>query len=98
MLNVGEEMDFTDTEESVAVQMLRDPLATLKREIWEYLPREKRADIPDSYHEEFVQERLAEFAGFTKELVEGRMFRDKTDRELLAIKKDLERLRKQSSK
>ena len=93
LLSVGEEMDFADTEESVAVQILRDMLATLKWEIWEYLPREKRAEIPDGYHEKFVQERLAECAGFTKELVDGRMFRDRTDRELLAIKRDLERLR-----
>lgn len=93
LLNVGEEMDFSNTEESVAVKMLRDMLATLKWEIWEYLPREKRTEIPHGYYENFVQERLAECAGFTKELVEGRMFRDKTDREIAAIKRDLKRLR-----
>lgn len=97
LLNVGNELDFTDAEESVAVQILRDTLATLKWEIWEYLPREKRTEISDDYHEKFVQERLAECAGFTKELVEGRMFRDKTDREIVAIERDLERLRKKSS-
>lgn len=93
-LNVGEEMDFADIEEATAVQILRDTLATLKWEIWEHLPREKRADIPDGYYEKFVQERLAECAGFTKELVEGRMFRDKKDKEIAAIERDLERLRK----
>ena len=93
LLNVGEEMDFAEVEESAAVQMLRDTLASLKWEIWEYLPQERRTDIPNGYHEKFVQERLAECAGFTKELVEGRMFRDKTDREISAIKRDLEWLR-----
>lgn len=93
LINVGDEMDFADTEEGLAVQMLRDTLATLKWEIWEYLPKEKRSDIPIDYHEKFVEERLTECAGFTKELVEGRMFRDKTDREILAIKRDLERLK-----
>lgn len=93
LLNVGEELDFSNTEERVAVQMLRDTLATLKWEIWEYLPQERRADIPNGYYEKFVQERLAECDGFTKKLVEGRMFRDKTDREILAIKRDLDRLR-----
>ena len=93
-LNVGEELDFLDTEESIAVQILRDTLATLKWKIWEYLPREKRIEIPDDYHEKFIQERLAECDGFTKELVEGRMFRDKTDREIAAIDMDLKRLRK----
>ena len=97
LINVGDEMDFADTEKGLAVQMLRDTLATLKWEIWEYLPKEKRSDIPIDYHEKFVEERLTECAGFTKELVEGRMFRDKTDREILAIKRDLERLRKKSS-
>lgn len=93
LLNVGEELDFSNPEESVAVQMLRDTLATLKWEIWEYLPQERRADIQNGYYEKFVQERLAECAGFTKELVEGRIFRDKTDREIAAIEKDLESLR-----
>ena len=91
LLNVGEELVFQDMDESIAVQILRDALATLKWEIWEYLPKEKRTEIPNDYHEKFVQERLAECAGFTKELVEGRMFRDKTDRELVAIKRDLEK-------
>lgn len=94
LLNVGKELDFSEVEESIAVQTLRDTLATLKWEIWESMPREKRTEIPVGYHERFVQERLAECAGFTKELVEGRMFRNKTDREILAIKRDLEKLRR----
>ena len=92
-VNVGEKMDFSNVEETVAVQTLRDTLATLKWEIWETFPREKRANIPGGFHEKFVQERLDECVGFTKELVEGRMFRDKLDREILAIEKDLERIR-----
>lgn len=98
LINIGDEMDFADTEEGLAVQMLRDTLATLKWEILEYLPKEKRSDIPIDYHEKFVEERLTECAGFTKELVEGRMFRNKTDREIAAIERDLERLRNQSAK
>ena len=66
-------------------------MASLKWKIWEHLPREKRRDIPKGYYEKFVQERLAECVGFTKELVEGRMFRDKMDREIIEIEKDLER-------
>lgn len=94
LLNVGNELDFAQVEESAAVQILRDTLATLKWEIWEYLPREKRAEIPEEYYEKFVRERLAECVGFTEELMDGRMFRDKTDREILAIKRDLEKLRR----
>ena len=92
-LNVGEEMEYASVEESVAVQMLRDTLASLKWEIWESLPQERRSDIPESYYDEFVRERLVECAGFTKELVEGRIFRDKVDRELMAIKMDLEKIK-----
>lgn len=98
LLNIGQELRVQGMEETQAVQLLRDTLATLKWEIWEHLPQEKRADIPDDYYEKFVQERLAECAGFTKELVEGRMFRDKTDRELAAIQRDLMRLRRVEEK
>lgn len=94
LINVGKELDFSDVEESEAVRILRDTLASLKWEIWERLPREKRKNIPEGYHEKFVQERLAEYAGFTKELIEGRMYRDKMDGELMAIRKDLEGLKK----
>lgn len=89
---INEEMD-----KQSGIEQLEESMATLKWDIWEHLPREKRAEIPSGYHEKFVQERLAECAGFTKELVEGRMFRDKTDREILAIKRDLERVRNKSS-
>ena len=92
LINIGRELDFAEVEEKEAVGILRDTLATLKWEIWEHLPQGKRKDIPECYHEKFLQERLAECAGFTEELVDGRMFRDKTDRELMAIRKDLEAL------
>lgn len=36
---------------------------------------------------------FAECDGFTEELVEGRIFKDKTDRELIEIRKDLERIK-----
>lgn len=93
LLNVGKTFYVEGMEEGDAVQLLRDTLASLKWEIWEYLPREKREDIPEGYYERFLQERVAECAGFSVELVEGRMFRDKKDRELQAIKNDMERLR-----
>lgn len=93
LINIGTELDFSEVEESEAVRVLRDTLAALKWEIWEHLPRERRKDIPEGYYEKFVQDRLAECVGFTKELVEGRMYRDKIDREIMAIRKDLEALR-----
>ena len=85
ILNVGEEFSVKDMDEKQAVQVLRDTLATLKWEIWESLPREKRQDIPEGYYEGFLQERCAECAGFTVELVQGRMYKDKKDREIEEI-------------
>ena len=93
LLNVGKALRVDEMDEGEAMQLLRDTLASLKWEIWEHLPREKRKNICEGYHKKFVQERLAECAGFTEELVEGRVFRDKIDREIMAIKKDLENLR-----
>ncbi len=89
LINVGKEIAFADVEESKAIEILRDTLATLKWEIWEHLPQEKRKDIPEGYYEKFLQERIAECDGFSVELVEGRMYRDKTDREIAEITRDL---------
>lgn len=94
VLNVGEEFSVEDIEENDAVQLVRDTLATLKWEIWETFPREKRKDIPDGYYENFLKERVSECAGFTVELVQGRTYKDKADREIEEIKKDLGRLLK----
>lgn len=93
LINIGKEMCFDDIEETEAMQILRDTLASLKWEIWEYLPREKRRDIQEDYYEKFLQERIAEFKGFNKEVIESRRYRDKTDREIMEIKRDLEKLR-----
>lgn len=89
ILNVGKEFSVTDMEEAMAVQLVRDTLATLKWEIWETLPMEKRKNIPKNYYEKFLKERVSECAGFTVELVQGRIYKDKKDREIEQIKKDL---------
>lgn len=93
VFNVGEELDFGNIEETEAIQILRDTLASLKWEIWERFPQEKRKDIPEDYYEDFLKERFDEFKVFNMEIVDGRMYRDKKDRELLEIKRDLERLK-----
>lgn len=89
LLNVGKEFSVLNMDESVAVQLVRDTLATLKWEIWETLPKEKRKDIPNDYYEKFLNDRISECAGFTLELIQGRMYKDKKDREIAEIKKDL---------
>lgn len=92
-INVGEKMDVTKLEKEAGLQMLRDILATLKWEIWERLPMERRADVPENWYEEFVAERLAECPYITREVVEGRVYRDKVDREFECIREDIIRLR-----
>lgn len=93
LINVGSKMSFDEIEETTAVQQLRDTLSTLRWEIWEKLPLKKRKDIPADYHEKFVDERLAEYVGFNREVIANRIYKDKTDREILAIKSDLERVK-----
>lgn len=93
-INVGEELQFEHTDEREAVQILRDAMATLKWEIWETFPKEKRENISEGCHEDFVRNRIAEFAGFDKQIIESRIYRDRTDRELEAIKKDIELVRR----
>jgi len=73
--------------------LLRNTLATLKWEIWERLPMERRVDIPVHWYEEFVTERLAECLYITREVVEGRGYRDKVDREFECIREDIARLK-----
>ena len=90
--NVGKEFSVSDMDEKVAVQLVRDTLATLKWEIWERFPIEKRIEIPKSYYENFLNKRVSEFKGFTVETIQGRMFKDKTDREIEQIKIDLSKI------
>lgn len=92
-INVGEKMDVTKLDKEVGVQMLRDTLATLKWELWEQLSMERRIDVPENWYEEFVAERLAECPYITREVVEGRVYRDKVDRELASIRNDIEQLK-----
>lgn len=93
-INVGEKLEITDMSEQEALMQLRDMLATLRWEIWERFSVEKRQDIPANYYENFVKKRVKEWPVCTIELVKERQFLDKADRELISVRKDLERLKK----
>lgn len=93
VLNVGEQLQFDNVEEKDAVQTLRDTLATLRWKIWEYLPQEKRSNLPVDYYERFLEERLKEYDVINMELINRRMYKDKTDREIQEIERDLKKLR-----
>lgn len=92
-LNMGEELYFDDIEETKAVEILRDTMATLKWGIWENYGLEKRADIPCGYYEAFLNERFAECKGVDMELINSRMYRDKDDREYIAVMIDIKKLK-----
>lgn len=93
VLNVGKKLRFDDVEEKGAVQILRDTLATLRWEIWEYLPQEERNNLPNDYYKRFLEERIAEYDVFNMELINGRVYKDKTDREIKEIERHLKNLR-----
>lgn len=57
-----------------AITDLRDVMATLKWQIWEYRKPCKRVDLPQNYFNSFVNERLKEWHGFTYEDVRAREF------------------------
>lgn len=92
-INIGDKLDVATLEEA-AVGELRDALASLRWQIWEQLPGEKRQDIPNDFYWKFIKELLAEWPFCTMELINGRVFRDYTDKELESIRIDLDRLRK----
>lgn len=91
---VGEKIEPTEWEQEIGVRELRDTLATLKWEIWERLPMERRADVPSDWYENFIRERMAECSYISEEVMLGRVYRDKTDRELESVREDMARLRK----
>lgn len=98
VINAGKELNFEGIEEIKAVEILRNTLASLKWEIWEHLPLVKRADIPLDYYENFLQERFKEYPPFNMKVIDGRIYREKIDREILAIQHDLRKLRKKQIK
>lgn len=92
LINVGKAIDLAMLEENRGVELLRDTLASLKWEIWERLPKEKRANIEDDYYKNFFRGKIAEWSPMSYELFDTRRYRDKTERELIAIKRDLEKV------
>lgn len=93
-VSVGEKMSVQGLTKETGTQELRDTLASLKWKIWEKLPREKRENVPQGGYDNFIKERLAEWPQFNMEIINGRVYRDFVDKELGAIKKDLEKLRR----
>ena len=67
---------FNYEDKSIAINTLRDEMATLKWLIWE-TEFTSRSDISESYWKKYVAERLAEWSGFTEEYINGLVFKPK---------------------
>lgn len=85
-INIGDIFDLqkymsTYTDELqlklAAITDLRDAMASLKWQIWEHLVPWNRKGISNDYFEEFVNERLKEWHGFTYDDVHAREFKPK---------------------
>lgn len=82
-VNVGKEIypeDLkinTQKEKIESINYLKDILSTLKWQIWERFPIEKRNDIPSNYYENFIEEKIAEWPFFTIQDIEKRVFKPK---------------------
>ena len=81
-INVGDELDVSVCDETVALERLRDSMATLRWQIWEKTPVEKRSDMSKDYYEEFLKKRISEWPHCSMEQINSRMYKDKKDREL----------------
>lgn len=59
-----------------AITELRDRMATLKWEIWENEPLQRRESISSEYFQEFINQRIMEWPNFSKEEFEKRVFHE----------------------
>jgi 1-acyl-sn-glycerol-3-phosphate acyltransferase len=91
-INMGEKMWIQGNKQEELTR-LRDQMATLQWMNWEYQGAYKRCDIADDYYKNFVANKLAEWSKYNMDIINGRIYRDKLDREFLSLEKDLEGVR-----
>lgn len=96
VINIGENFDMskydcTTIGKSNGIDILRDTLATLKWEIWEYMPMVKRLELVGDEWDKYKEERYKEWPYFNDEYIDGLVFKPKnvtTNEEVFAhIKK-----------
>ncbi len=79
VVRIGSVMDPADySDASVALSALRDELATLKWSIWESEPLSNRADCTENEWESYIDDRLMEWPGFSREHISGLVYRSKS--------------------
>lgn len=94
-LDESKELDrLTKFKEKVKTNtLLRDKLATLKYNIWEKNGVEKRKDIPDNYWENFINDRLAEWPGYSMQEQIDSVYHPKEKLEQQKVKKEFEAIK-----
>lgn len=81
-INIGKNFDMQvyasdTTGKSIAINALRDALATLKWEIWESGTPLKRAEVTGNEWELYVEERFKEWPYFNLDYIDGLTFKPK---------------------
>lgn len=97
VINIGENFDMskydcTTIGKSNGIDSLRDTLATLKWEIWEYMPMAKRSELVGDEWDKYKEERYKEWPYFNDEYIDGLVFKPKnviTNKETFAHVKKL---------
>ena len=97
VINIGENFDMskydcTTIGKSNGIDSLRDTLATLKWEIWEYMPMAKRSELVGDEWDKYKEERYKEWPYFNDEYIDGLVFKPKnviTNKETIAHVKKL---------
>lgn len=97
VINIGENFDMskydcTTIGKSNGIDSLRDTLATLKWEIWEYMPMAKRSELVGDEWDKYKEERYKEWPYFNDEYIDGLVFKPKnviTNKEAFAHVKKL---------
>ena len=98
IINIGENFDmniFGDTlnDKSLAINSLRDILATLKWEIWESVPKLSRKEIIGNEWEIYMNERFKEWPYFNEEYIDDLIYKPKdvvTHEEVYTLVKKME--------
>lgn len=73
---IGENVKAKDLPDDKQIA-LRDIMATLKWEIWENFPVEKRSELPLDYYQNFLRERIREWPQFNLDIIKHREYKDK---------------------
>lgn len=95
LVNIGENLDICgmDRDKAELVRDLRDCMCTLKWEIWEKKPVEKRESLPEYYHKIFCRQILDEAGeGYSQKLVEEDTFHDRSAMEQCQVARELRRI------